>query len=97
MKQGKGYNIYGKKIIICAYRDWNKQLFKEKIFKLSDEFHLIDNKDELTIRRLREIDPEYIFFLDWSWLVPKDIFARYRCVVFHVAPLPEFRGGSPSQ
>jgi methionyl-tRNA formyltransferase len=87
----------GKRYVICAYRDWNMKLFRERISRLRHKFYLISNKDELTVDRLKEIDPEFIFFLDWSWIVPKDIFARYKCVVFHAASLPEFRGGSPIQ
>ncbi|HPP86952.1 MAG TPA: formyltransferase family protein [bacterium] len=85
------------KYIICAYREWNIKLFNEKISKLPYEFYLITNKNELTINRLKEIRPEFIFFLDWSWLVSKEIITKFNCVGFHCSPLPEFRGGSPIQ
>jgi methionyl-tRNA formyltransferase len=83
--------------VVCAYREWNVKLFNEKFKILPHEFYLISSKDELTIDRLDAIDPEFIFFLDWSWIVPSEIFTRYKCIVFHAAPLPEFRGGSPIQ
>jgi methionyl-tRNA formyltransferase len=86
-----------RRYVICAYRPWNIELFKDKLSKLPYEFYLISNKDELTLERLKEINPEIIFFLDWSWIVPKQIHTNYRCVVFHAAPLPKFRGGSPIQ
>lgn len=86
-----------KKYIICAYREWNIQLFKEKISLLPYNFYFISDNDKLILTALKEIDPDFIFFLDWSWIVPKDIFTQYKCVVFHSAPLPEFRGGSPIQ
>lgn len=84
------------KYVICAHRPWNIKLFDQEITKLG-EFHLIQNKEELTIEKLDAIGPKIVFFLDWSWIVKKDITDRFFCVGFHSAPLPEFRGGSPIQ
>lgn len=86
-----------KTYIICGYRDWSKKLFREKISQLPYKFFLISGKEELTLSRLRKLTPEFVFFLDWSWIVPKEIFKKYKCVVFHATPLPKFRGGSPIQ
>jgi len=91
MKEMKGTYI------VCAYRPWNIKLFKEKISKLSYKFILISNKNELALDFIRSINPDVIFFLDWSWIVPTEIIKSYKCVGFHAAPLPEFRGGSPIQ
>ncbi len=42
-------------------------------------------------------NPSWVFFFHWSKIVEKDIFSNYRCVVFHTANLPNYRGGSPLQ
>jgi methionyl-tRNA formyltransferase len=57
----------------------------------------IHKKEELTLELLEELNPRYIFFPHWSWIVPQDVFSKYECVIFHTAPLPFGRGGSPIQ
>jgi methionyl-tRNA formyltransferase len=52
---------------------------------------------ELTFSCLEKLNPEYIFFPHWSWLIPKDIFFQFECVIFHMTDLPYGRGGSPLQ
>ncbi len=44
-----------------------------------------------------EIQPDYIFFPHWSWIIPEVIYKKYTCIVFHSADLPYGRGGSPIQ
>jgi len=61
------------------------------------DFHFIREKHHLTSEALSLINPRYVFFPHWSWRVPEQIFRRWECVVFHVAPLPYGRGGSPIQ
>jgi len=82
------------KYIYCAYREWSLKLFQRFDQSL---FYLVDSKDKLTLELCEEIDPEYIFFPDWSWKVPKEITSRYKCVIFHESNVPKFRGGSPIQ
>ncbi len=86
-----------KRYVVCAYRPWNIKLFNDKLSKLPFEFYLISKKEELKTDKLRKIDPELIFFLDWSWIVPEEIITNFKCIGFHAAPLPKFRGGSPIQ
>jgi methionyl-tRNA formyltransferase len=57
----------------------------------------IENPNDLKALDLEVIRPEWIFFPFWSWIIPKEIFSRYRCVVFHMTDLPYGRGGSPLQ
>ncbi len=61
------------------------------------EWTFIGERDELSAARLRDIDPRYVFFLHWSWIVPAEIWQNFVCVVFHVTDLPYRRGGSPIQ
>lgn len=57
----------------------------------------ITNKEDLNLEYLEKIDPRYIFFPHWNWKVTPEIYQRFECVVFHTAPLPYGRGGSPIQ
>ena len=40
-------------------------------------------------------EPHFIFFLNWSHIVPAEITERYCCINFHCTPLPYGRGGGP--
>lgn len=84
------------KYLICAYRQWSLDLFENKFAKL-ENFCIISNRDHLTLGKIKEINPDIIFFLDWSWIIEPEIIDSFFCVGFHSAPLPEFRGGSPIQ
>lgn len=88
-----------KNIVICAHRQWNKDTISRRMDEISEKFCtiMISCKEDLTESRLKDIEPEYVFFMDWSWIVPESIISNYKCVNFHTAPLPDFRGGSPIQ
>lgn len=58
---------------------------------------LITSPKDLTIKRLEKINPKFIFFPDWSWIIPTVIVKNYQCICFHESNLPKFRGGSPIQ
>ena len=86
------------KYIIATIKSWNIENYKHLEKKYPDsEFRLISNKDDLSEDFLEQYDPKYIFFPHWSWIIPKSIFERYNCVVFHMTDLPFGRGGSPLQ
>lgn len=82
------------KIAICASKKW---------FKLSDQLlkdHRILNiekKCDLTLEALGQFEPDLVFFPHWSSIVGSKIFKKYTCILFHTAPLPFGRGGSPIQ
>lgn len=82
------------RIAICSSKSW---------FKLNPsigEKHVVkycQNKDELSKKALVEFKPDYVFFTHWNWIVKDDIHESFNCVVFHTAPLPYGRGGSPIQ
>ena len=86
-------------IVIATIKEWNI----ENYFKLKDEyghefnFHLISNSEALTEEFIQKINPNYIFFLHWSWIIPKNIYNNFNCVLFHMTDLPYGRGGSPLQ
>lgn len=82
--------------LFCAHRQWAKKLHK----KLTKRYHrmmLLSDPKKLTPKYIKKINPEIIFFPDWSWIIPAEIVNNYRCVCFHESNLPKFRGGSPIQ
>ena len=82
--------------LFCAYRDWSLKLY-EKLLDVDDNFVLIKSPKKLTNSFVKKLNPEFIFFPDWSWIIPKKITDNYKCVCLHESNLPKFRGGSPLQ
>ena len=83
------------KIWICAYRDWAKKIFIE--IKKNYKCKLIKSKEEFNNIKNQIKKNDKIFFLGWSWIVPKNIITKYECICLHPSPLPKYRGGSPIQ
>ena len=88
-----------KKVVIATIKSWNirnaykfKELYKDKY-----EIVIITDKRELSEKNIRSINPEWIFFPHWSWIIPPELYEKYTCVVFHITDLPFGRGGSPLQ
>ncbi|MBS4537827.1 methionyl-tRNA formyltransferase [Clostridium sp. D2Q-11] len=86
------------KVLIVTVKPWNikKSIQLKKENKNIDVF-IITDKNELTYENIRDINPDYIFFPHWSWMIPKDIYSNFNCIVFHMTDLPFGRGGSPLQ
>jgi methionyl-tRNA formyltransferase len=61
------------------------------------EVRRIRDKDDLTVEALQAFDPAYVFFPQWSWKIPAEVYDRFRAVIFHMTDLPFGRGGSPLQ
>lgn len=87
------------RLIICTQKTWNINLANAFIKNNSNlhQIELITEKNELNIANLEQLNPDYIFFPHWSFIIPSEIFERYTCVVFHMTDLPFGRGGSPLQ
>ena len=87
------------KIVIATVKEWNIRAYfdlKER-FENRFEFHLITHPDELKSDHLEKLNPKYIFFPHWSWIIPEEIFENFECIAFHMTDLPFGRGGSPLQ
>ena len=82
--------------VVASSKDWFKEHPKSKEYSNLNIIE-INNKNDLNIESLEKINPRYIFFPHWNWKVDSEIFERFECVVFHTAPLPFGRGGSPIQ
>ena len=83
-------------MIFCAYRKWALTLY-DQLLKKHKKMRLITSPKKLTYGFVKRVNPEYIFFPDWSWKIPKEIVNNFKCVCIHESPLPKFRGGSPLQ
>jgi methionyl-tRNA formyltransferase len=69
----------------------NTSLFKK------DNVFYIKNKLDLTYTNLVQYHPEYVFFPHWSYIIDKEIYENFNCIIFHMTNLPFGRGGSPLQ
>lgn len=83
--------------ILATSRPWNEGMAKRLTEKNDGEVVLINSPEELTLDKIRKINPRYIFFPHWSTIIPSEIYENYECVVFHMTDLPFGRGGSPLQ
>ncbi|MBA7574079.1 Methionyl-tRNA formyltransferase [subsurface metagenome] len=87
------------KIIIATIKSWNidnAYKFRE-FYKNKYEVTIFTDKKELNKEIINSINPKWIFFPHWSWIIPLEIYKKYTCVVFHITDLPFGRGGSPLQ
>jgi methionyl-tRNA formyltransferase len=86
-------------IIIATIKSWNVAHAKELKQHYKDTYNItiITDKKKLTNERLKKLNPRYVFFPHWSWIIPETIFNNFTCVVFHMTDLPFGRGGSPLQ
>ena len=83
--------------LVVTIKQWNLEAYEKYISKLEGNWSLITDKKDLTLKNIRKINPRYIFFPHWSWIVPKEITDNYDCVCVHMTDLPYGRGGSPLQ
>jgi methionyl-tRNA formyltransferase len=83
--------------VVATIKPWNIAAFHRRCSKLPGQWALIDSNEALTIDRLREIRPRYVFFPHWSWRVPSQILQEFNCICFHETDVPYGRGGSPLQ
>lgn len=84
--------------IIVSEKEWNKELVSTLRNQHKDvNWLLIDNRNDFNISTLNAIKVNKVFIPHWSYIIPKDIYSKYECIVFHMTDLPYGRGGSPLQ
>jgi methionyl-tRNA formyltransferase len=83
--------------VIATSRSWNEVLANRLQERTGSPFYLITQKEELSLENFQEIEPRYVFFPHWSFIVPEEVLHAYECVIFHMTDLPYGRGGSPLQ
>ena len=83
--------------VVATVKSWNIKAFDQYKDKLPGNWVLVPSPEELTLELLESLNPKYIFFPHWSWLVSEEIVSRWECICFHMTDLPYGRGGSPLQ
>lgn len=85
-----------KSILVACSSGWlSKDDFEPLKSKLLIE--VITREEDLSLTNLSELNPSHVFFPHWSWKIPQEIIESYKPIIFHTAPLPHGRGGSPIQ
>ncbi len=84
-------------IVIATVRPWNVDQYRKWKPPVGFKKYLISSPETLTLARLKKLNPRYVFFPHWSWMIPPEIYEGFDCVVFHETDLPFGRGGSPWQ
>ena len=82
------------KIIIACSKRW---FLKYQNKNISKKYFIIQNKKSLSFKKLKKLNPSFIFFPHWSHYIPEKIYKNFNCVIFHTSHLPYGRGGSPIQ
>lgn len=88
-----------KSYILLTEKKWHKNLFEQlkSDYKYRANWTLINNLKDFNIFNLNKLKPNIIFIPHWSYIIPKEIFTEFDCIVFHMSDLPFGRGGSPLQ
>lgn len=87
---------FQKAIVFASCKTWHKPLFENLKSKFSLNWIYVSTPSELS-SVVEGVNPKYIFFLHWNWLVPETIWMEHECVCFHMTDVPYGRGGSPLQ
>ena len=74
-----------------------KNLFDKLKLMEHVNWFLLEDKLILKSDYLEKNKIESIFIPHWSFLIPKEIYKNYKCILFHMTDLPFGRGGSPLQ
>lgn len=82
--------------LVASSKEWFANHKKSEEYRKLNIIE-ISKKEDLNLEFLEKINPKYIFFPHWNWKVDSSIYHKFECVVFHTAPLPYGRGGSPIQ
>lgn len=82
--------------IFASCKPWHRASFDSISNDTNANWRYVSNATELE-EALSKIQPRYIFFLHWNWIVPETIWKENECVCFHMTDVPYGRGGSPLQ
>ena len=82
--------------IFATNKLWHLKQFSMNRSNLLGHWFLVTEPEDL-LKLVENINPKYIFFPHWSYIVPDDLVENFDCVCFHPSDLPQGRGGSPIQ
>jgi methionyl-tRNA formyltransferase len=75
----------------------SNKLYDDAEFFKKENIAYIKNKSDLTYTNIMRYSPDYIFFPHWSYIIDREIYENFNCVIFHMTDVPFGRGGSPLQ
>lgn len=84
-------------LVIAAAPAWKPGLAERVAARTGCPCRFVGRPEDLSPVLLAELAPRYVFFPHWSYRIPREIFERHECVIFHMTDLPFGRGGSPLQ
>lgn len=84
-------------VIIVSNKKWHRKYVDEIKARTDADITYIDDRDDVTYEKLLSLNPDWVFFPHWSYIIPSDVYENFRCVIFHMTDLPFGRGGSPLQ
>lgn len=86
------------KVLICTMKSWNIRAANELKASIQGQYEIgIITEKEMLLEMVEKMQPDYIFFPHWSYIIPDSVYKKYECIVFHITDLPYGRGGSPLQ
>lgn len=87
------------KVVIATIKSWNIKNAEKLNENLNEDvaITIVSTPKGLVVEKMLKINPDFIFFPHWSWMIPSEIYEKFNCVVFHMTDLPYGRGGSPLQ
>lgn len=83
--------------VVACSKLWIPDIHLKLEKALGEPFILVQKKEDLSLEKLKAIQPRAIFFPHWSYILPAEIYQNFQCVMFHMTDLPFGRGGSPLQ
>jgi methionyl-tRNA formyltransferase len=83
--------------ILVTEKEWYNQIYEELKIEVKGNWTWIKEREDFNPELLAEKNANWIFIPHWSYIIPKEIFDNFKCVVFHMTDLPFGRGGSPLQ
>lgn len=82
--------------LVATTKPWHLEAYARWVGRLSGNWSLVSDPAHLE-PAVRSLQPRYVFFPHWSWLVPATVLEVTECVCFHMTDVPYGRGGSPLQ
>jgi methionyl-tRNA formyltransferase len=84
------------KVLYCGYREWSLDLYRNfRSNQGSYDVDVVATQEEFLNKNHNLY--EFILFIGWSWVIPKEIVESVPCICMHPSKLPRYRGGSPLQ
>ena len=83
--------------VIVSAKPWHADMARHLTDSCGGTWIHITDKSGFTPQALAAINPSYVFIPHWSYLINKEIYDNYKCIIFHMTDLPYGRGGSPLQ